>query len=383
MLNTKTLSSIPKTGNKTAFDLNFNLTKNMPYKAISDLGEFGLIDRISSLVGPTLDASPNLLTGIGDDCAVYQPTAGMLEVTTTDLLVEKVHFDLLTTPLKHLGSKSISVNVSDICAMNATPQYALIGIAVPPSFSVEMIEELYKGMSHAARIYGVAIAGGDTSVSRSGLFISVTMTGEVSGERLTRRSGAKPGEMICVTGTLGGAAAGLRLLMREKNIMLEHIEHHEPYNKSLMVDLEEYADAIKEQLLPAARIDIIRFFHSRNINPTAMIDISDGLSSDLRHLCNSSGTGAVIHEGRIPVHSGARRIADELRDDALGWSLTGGEDYQLLFTLPKERFPDIAEHDDISIIGEITEKDAGISLVDIYGMSIDLEKLPGYDHFRS
>ena len=171
----------------------FNLRKNMPYKAISAIGEFGLIDKIAALAEPTLSAVPELLTGIGDDCAVFHPSAELLQVATTDMLADQVHFDLLTTPLKHLGSKAISVNVSDICAMNALPRYALISLAVPASFSVAMIEELYQGMSHAAKEYGLAIAGGDTSSSRSGLVISVSMIGEVSREQLTHRSGAGPG----------------------------------------------------------------------------------------------------------------------------------------------------------------------------------------------
>jgi thiamine-monophosphate kinase len=342
----------------------------MPYKAISGIGEFGLIDRISALAEPTLSAVPELLTGIGDDCAVFQPSPDLLQVSTTDMLADQVHFDLLTTPLKHLGSKAISVNVSDICAMNALPRYALISLAVPPSFSVEMVEELYLGMSHAAREYGLAIAGGDTSSSRSGLVISVGMTGEVSAEHITYRSGAEPGELLCMTGSLGGAAAGLKLLMREKEIMLNHIENNESYTRSVMADLQEYSEAIKSQLLPLARIDIVRFFHSRNIRPSSMIDISDGLSSDLQHICRRSNIGALIHEGRIPMQSSTRRIADELQDDALNWALTGGEDYQLLFTIPKEEYAAIADHKGISVIGETTgleeSRDLIISVPDCF-----------------
>jgi thiamine-monophosphate kinase len=359
----------------------FNLQKNMPYKAISTIGEFGLIDKIAELAEPTLQSVPELLQGIGDDCAVYKPSGKLLQVSTTDLLAEQVHFDLLTTPLKHLGSKAISVNVSDICAMNALPRYALISIAVPASFSVEMIEELYKGMSHAAKEYGLAIAGGDTSASRSGVIISVAMIGEVAGELLTERGGAKPGDLICVTGSLGGAAAGLKLLMREKNIMLEHFENNEPYNKSVMADLKEYSEAIQCQLLPLARLDIVRFLHSRNIRPTSMIDISDGLASELHHICRRSNTGALIHESRIPITPSTRRIADELQDDAITWALTGGEEYQLLFTIPKAKHEVISDNREISVIGEITDPDEGIFISDIYGMQIDLTSIRGFDHF--
>ncbi len=360
-----------------------NLLKNMPFKAIPEIGEFGLINKIAALAAPTLAAVPELLTGIGDDCAVFQPSAELLQVSTTDILAELVHFDLLTTPLKHLGSKAISVNVSDICAMNALPRYALISLAVPQSFPIAMIEELYIGMSHAAKEYGLAIAGGDTSASRSGLVISITIVGEVSPEQLTHRSGAKPGELLCVTGSLGGAAAGLKLLMREKEIMLNHIENNEPYTKNVMADLKEYSEAIQQQLLPLARIDIIRYFHSKNIHPSSMIDISDGLSSDLKHICHKSNTGALIHENHLPIHSSTRRIADELQDDALTWALTGGEDYQLLFTIPREKYQIIADTREISIIGEITDPESGVNLCDRYGMNIDLASISGFDHFSS
>lgn len=354
----------------------------MPYKAISDIGEFGLIDRISKLVQPTLAGTPALVKGIGDDCAVYRLSETIMQVATTDLLAEQVHFDLLFSPLRHLGSKCISVNVSDICAMNALPSYAMVSLAVPSSFSVGMIEELYTGMSQSASEYGLAIAGGDTSHSRSGLVITVSMTGEVTAERITMRSGAQPGDLICVTGTLGGAAAGLKVLMREKHIMLEQISGNEPCSNSIIADLEEYRNAIRHQLLPAARIDIVKFFHERNIVPSAMIDVSDGIGSDLRHICASSGTGAIILESRIPVNPQAREIADELQEDVITWSLAGGEDYELLFTIPPESVCSIKDRRDISVIGEITEKETGILLTDIYGMTINLSDLAGYDHFR-
>jgi thiamine-monophosphate kinase len=371
------------THTKPQSGVNFNLRKNMSNKAISGIGEFGLIDRIATLAATTLPAVPELLTGIGDDCAVFNPSPKLLQVATTDMLVDQVHFDLLTTPLKHLGSKAISVNVSDICAMNALPRYALISLAIPASFSVAMVEELYLGMSHAAREYGLAIAGGDTSSSRSGLVISIAMIGEVSQEQLACRSGAKQEELICITGSLGGSTAGLKLLMREKEIMLNHLENNESYSRSVMADLQEYSEAIQQHLLPLARIDIIRFFHANNIRPSSMIDISDGLSSDLQHICHLSKIGALIHEGRIPIHGSAHRIADELQDDALTWALTGGEDYQLLFTIPKDEYPAIADNKAIAVIGETTGEDAGVQLSDIYGMKIDLSSITGFDHFSS
>lgn len=289
----------------------------MPNKAILDIGESGIIERLAKIVEPTLAQSPALLNGIGDDCAVYTLSETTVQVATTDLLAEQVHFDLLTTPLGHLGSKCISVNVSDICAMNALPDYALVSLAVPRSFSVAMIEELYKGMAHAASLYGLAIAGGDTSSSRSGLVITVSMTGHTPAERLCLRKGAGKGELICVSGSLGGAAAGLKVLLREKSIMLEHLAENEPYSRNLMTNLQEYTEAIRRQLLPSARIDMVRFFHETGLTPTAMIDLSDGIGSDLRHLCNSSNCGALIHENRIPVDTEAREIADEMQEDII------------------------------------------------------------------
>jgi thiamine-monophosphate kinase len=354
----------------------------MSFKPISEIGEFGLIERLSAISAPTLKNTPALIEGIGDDCAVYRTGGPSLQVATTDLLVEQVHFDLLTTPMHHLGSKSIAVNVSDVCAMNALPEYALVSIAVPGNVSVEMVEQLYAGMAHAAARYGVAIAGGDTSSSPSGLTISVTMTGQADDSRLTLRRGAKPGELICVSGRLGGSAAGLKLLQRERTIMLELLRNNEPYDKDVMAELREYSEAIRCHLLPEARIDLVKFFHEKGVVPTSMIDISDGLTSDLRHICRRSKVGAHIEEGRIPVLTEARAVADEFQDDAITWALSGGEDYQLLFTLPKAMHDEVSGNRDISVIGEILPEEEGMLLTDIFGMTIDLEQSAGgFDHF--
>ncbi|NTU57985.1 MAG: thiamine-phosphate kinase [Chlorobiaceae bacterium] len=354
----------------------------MSFKPISEIGEFGLIERVSAIAAPSLKNAPGLMEGIGDDCAVYRTGGPALQVATTDLLVEHVHFDLLTTPMHHLGSKSISVNVSDVCAMNAEPRYALVSIAVPRKVPVEMVEELYRGMVHAASRYGLAIAGGDTSSSPSGLTISVTMIGETAEHRLTLRKGAMPGDLVCVTGTLGGSTAGLKVLLRERATMIEQLRNNEPYNKDVMAELQEYTGAIRHHLLPEARLDTIRFFRDNDIVPTSMIDISDGLTSDIGHICRRSGVGALIEEGRIPVLPEARSIAEEFQEDALSWALSGGEDYQLLFTVPKGLYDDIAANRDISIIGRITEPEEGLLLTDIYGMTIDLaDSGKGFDHF--
>ncbi|ACF45389.1 thiamine-monophosphate kinase [Prosthecochloris aestuarii DSM 271] len=353
----------------------------MSLKPIADIGEFGLIEKIAAICAPTIKPASGVVEGIGDDCAVYEHSPSSVQVATTDILAEHQHFDLLTTPPHHLGSKAISVNVSDICAMNALPRYALISIAMPQNTPVEMVESLYNGMAHAAKLYGTALVGGDTSSSAAGIVISVTLIGETSKENLALRSGASPGDLICVTGALGGAAAGLKVLLREKRIMMDHVQNGEPYNRDIMNNLEEYTEAIQHQLLPSARVDIIEFFHKHQIVPTSMIDISDGLSSDLRHICQQSMVGARIEEGRIPILSQARHIADEFQEDALDYALGGGEDYQLLFTLKPDNFQAIVEHRDITVIGKITPKEEGMTLNDIYGMQIDMKEIRGFDHF--
>jgi thiamine-monophosphate kinase len=212
--------------------------------------------------------------------------------------------------------------------------------------------------------------------------ITISMTGRTTHEKLCMRSGAQPGDLVCVTGTLGGSAAGLNVLMREKNIMIDHIASNEPYSRNLMADLQEYGDAIRHHLLPAARLDTVRFFHESGITPTAMIDVSDGIGSDLQHLCASSATGAAIYENRIPINPKAREIAEELQQDIITWALSGGEDYELLFTLPQEQADRIGANRDISVIGEITEKETGILFTDMYGMTVSLGDLGGFDHFR-
>ncbi len=360
---------------------NMNLLK-MSLKPIADIGEFGLIERISSIVSPSLESSPKLIEGIGDDCAVYELSSRTFQVVTTDLLIEEIHFDLLTTPVQHLGSKALSVNVSDICAMNAKPCYALTSIALPPKTPVEFVETLYRGMNETALLYNMALAGGDTSSSKGGIAISVMAAGEIEKERIAYRKGAEPGDLICVTGSLGGSAAGMRVLMREKNLMLEHIRNGEHYDRNLMNNLGEYDKAISQHLLPPARVDIVAFFEKHAIVPTSMIDISDGLASDIAHICKRSGVGAQIDESRIPILPQARLIADEFQDEALNFALSGGEDYQLLFTIKPQQFEKIASHHDISVIGKITPEDEGLLLRDIYGMTIDLQTMGGYNHFR-
>ncbi|MDW8467511.1 MAG: thiamine-phosphate kinase [Chloroherpetonaceae bacterium] len=286
----------------------------MSFTRISEIGEFGLIRRLHHILQPTEAKLPSLRKGIGDDCAVVALPDGKCQVISTDLLVEHIHFNLLTTPLEHLGAKAISVNVSDICAMNALPLYATVSVALSGKISVEMMESLYKGMKEAAEQYGIAIVGGDTSASTAGFVISVTIVGEADAAQLTYRSGARVGDFICVTGDLGRSYAGLKVLMRERQMMLEYFaENPEADQASYKPDMEEYQTAIKKHLLPAARLNIVRFFHQHCIVPTSMIDISDGLGSEIKHICEQSGTGALLEESKLPILSEVREIASEFR----------------------------------------------------------------------
>lgn len=352
----------------------------MSFTKISEIGEFGLIDKISSIVSETQQQTPALSCGIGDDCLIYLKDSDTYEVCTTDLLIENVHFDLLTTPFEHLGGKSLSVNVSDICAMNAKPLYAVVSLAIPETISVEMIEAFYTGMKNAALQYGVAIAGGDTSASRSGLAISITVVGEVSIPKLAKRSTAKPGDFICISGELGGSMAGLKVLMREKQLMLDHL-NSEGSEGEFQTQLNEYRDAVSRHLLPKARVDIVKKLDELGVVPTAMIDVSDGLGSETQHICKQSKTGAVLFENKIPVMSHAREVADDFKEDVISYALFGGEDYELLFTVAPKDLAKIEEKDDMTIIGQIKTEDYGIKLTDIFGSEIDLGKLTGFQHF--
>jgi thiamine-monophosphate kinase len=354
----------------------------MSFTRVSEIGEFGLIERLHQIVQPTEKELATLKKGIGDDCAVIDLQNGKYQVISTDLLLEHIHFDLLTTPLEHLGAKAISVNVSDICAMNAMPLYATVSVALSEKISVEMMSALYKGMKEAAEQYHIAIVGGDTSASTAGLVISVTVVGEVEKEKLTYRHGACVGDLICVTGDVGRSYSGLKVLMRERELMLQFLaENPDQPKESYKPDLTEYQKAIEKHLLPKARLDMVRLFAQLHLVPTAMIDISDGLGSEIKHICQQSGVGALIEESRIPILAEVREIASEFEDDALTYALFGGEDYELCFTIKPSDFPKIETIKDISVIGKIQPKDFGIKLRDIYGHEEDLSQYSGFEHF--
>jgi thiamine-monophosphate kinase len=335
---------------------------------ISQLGEFGLIDRIASRFKLNRKES---LTGIGDDAAVLD-YGGTPVIVTTDLLIEGIHFDLMYHPLKHLGYKAVIANLSDICAMNAIPKHITVSIAISNRFSVEAIEELYAGIGMACNAYEVDLVGGDTSASTKGLTISVTAIGTVAAERITYRSGAKAGDILCVTGDLGAAYLGLQILEREKQVYLA--------SPDMQPELSEKKYLIGRQLKPEARLESVRYFEKSGLLPTAMIDISDGLASDLMHICKASGTGAFIEEAQVPIHDEARMQAMEFRLDPITCALNGGEDYELLFTVSPKDLDKVRFMDSVYIIGEIAPKSDGVTLHTSGGQILPVTA-QGWKHF--
>lgn len=313
---------------------------------IASLGEFGLIEHLTKNA-ETLN--PSTLLSIGDDGAVIDHTGHT--VVSTDLLVEGIHFDLMYTPLRHLGYKSIIVNLSDIYAMNATPTQVTVSIAISNRMSLEAMDELYDGIYLACKNYQVDLVGGDTTASNKGLILSITALGEVKQANFVKRSTAQKGDLICVSGTLGAAFLGLTLLEREKRIFLE--------NPQLQPDLEQETHIVGRLLRPEARKDIIEFFETTGIVPTSMIDISDGLSSELLHICKQSNSGCKIYEEKLPIHNDCRKAAFKFSLDPTICALNGGEDYELLFTISQSDYDKITLNEEISVIGYITEPETG------------------------
>jgi thiamine-monophosphate kinase len=318
---------------------------------VSTLGEFGLIDHLTK---NNEIKNASTIVAVGDDAAVLDHF-GKQTVVTTDMLVEGIHFDLMYNPLKHLGYKSVIVNLSDVYAMNASPAQITLSLAFSNRFSVEALSEFYDGVYAACDKYNVDLVGGDTSSSQKGLIICVTAIGEVAPNKFVTRGGAKKGDLICVSGELGGAFLGLTLLEREKKIFLE--------TKGVQPDLENEDYIVGRILKPEARRDIIDFFAEKQIMPTAMIDISDGLSSELLHICKQSNVGCVLYEEKIPVNELARQFAYKLELDPTACALSGGEDYELLFTIEQKDFDAISMNTDISVVGHIDEKDTGSVII--------------------
>jgi thiamine-monophosphate kinase len=335
---------------------------------VNTLGEFGLIDHLTKDF-PTYHNTT--IKAVGDDAAIID-NGPNCTVVSTDMLVEGIHFDLMYTPLKHLGYKSIIVNLSDIYAMNAIPQQVTVSIALSNRFSVEALEELYAGIRKACELYTVDLVGGDTTSSRKGLIISVTAVGKVRKENITYRNTAKVGDLICVTGNLGAAYLGLQILEREKQIYMA--------NPGVQPEMDNQPYLLERQLKPEARRDMIAAFAKNELVPTAMIDISDGLASELFHICKQSGVGAIVEESGIPMHPDAEEQALKFKLDPVTCALSGGEDYELLFTIDPKDVDKVKFLPDIYIMGEITPASEGLKL-HTKGGNIHPIVAQGWKHF--
>ncbi|MEZ4907749.1 MAG: thiamine-phosphate kinase [Saprospiraceae bacterium] len=318
---------------------------------IDSLGEFPLIDRLTKDFKVKNESTTK---GIGDDAAELN-YEGFQTLVSTDLLIEGIHFDLSYFPLRHLGFKSVIVNLSDIYAMNGKPEQITVSIALSNRFSVEALEEIYFGIRTACESYGVDLIGGDTTTSKSGLIISITAIGKAKKNSIVYRNGAKPGDIICVSGDLGASYLGLQIMEREKALIKQ--------DPNIKVDFENQKYLLQRFLMPEARKDIIENLNKHEILPTSMIDISDGLSSEIIHICNQSNTGAIINEEMVPISMEAKQMAIKFNIDPITTALSGGEDYELLFTINPKDEDKIKNLSEVSIIGEILEKENGIQLL--------------------
>ena len=335
---------------------------------IEHLGEFGLIDHITKAMEIT---EKSTVKGIGDDAAVLD-FSGSKTLVSTDLLLEGIHFDLRYVPLKHLGYKAIQVNLSDIYAMNGLASQVTFSIGLSSKFPLEAVEELYSGALLACKKYNVDLVGGDTSASAQGLVISVTSIGYAKPEAIVYRDGAQEGDLLCVSGDLGGAYIGLQLLEREKKIFLE--------NPNIQPDLEGKDYVVERQLKPEARRDIVQLLASLDVIPTAMIDVSDGLASEVLHICKASNKGCKVYEEKIPIDSMTYDTAREFGIDPTICALNGGEDYELLFTVKQADYDKLKNQADISVIGHITESAAGCELISKSG-KVHQIKAQGWNAF--
>ncbi len=318
---------------------------------LSELGEFGLIDHLTKNFSPKLDST---VKAIGDDAAVLN-FENRQTLVSTDLLVEGVHFDLAYMPLKHLGYKAVMVNLSDIYAMNGTASQITVSIAVSNRFPVEALEELYAGIQLASKIYNIDVIGGDTTSSTSGLMISITALGSAAKDEITYRNGAKPNDLLVVSGDLGAAYMGLQVLEREKEVFKA--------NPNSQPDLDQYTYLIERQLKPEARKDIVPLLKDLDVKPTSMIDISDGLSSEIIHLCKNSKVGANLYEEKIPLDPAVISVCEEFEIDSTMIALSGGEDYELLFTISQDDYDKIKGNPHLTVIGHMTEENEGMHLV--------------------
>ena len=344
--------------------------KNQSKTALSSLGEFGLIEHLTTQFKIN---NKSTITGIGDDAAILN-FKGESVVVTTDFLVEGVHFDLSYMPLKHLGYKAVVVNLSDVYAMNAMASQITVSIAVSNRFSLEAMEALYQGIQTAAKTYGVDVVGGDTTSSVSGLTLSVTAIGHVKASKVVKRNGAKSNDLLVISGDIGAAYLGLQVLEREKEVF--------KVNPKNQPELDRYSYIIERQLKPEARKDIVTLLNDLKVQPTSMIDISDGLSSEVIHLCKQSGVGCDLYEEKIPLDPQVISTCEEFNIDSTTIALSGGEDYELLMTISQADYPKIKGNPNLTVIGHMTEKASGIHLV-----TRAQEKIPlvaqGWNGFKS
>ena len=336
---------------------------------ISELGEFGLIDHLTNKFELK---NTNSLLGVGDDAAVIAISDEEVMLLSTDMLIEGIHFNLMYMPLKHLGYKAVAVNVSDICAMNGTAEQITVSLAVSSRFPLEALEELYDGIRIACENYKVDLVGGDTTSSTSGLIINISVVGRVKKEEITYRSGAKEMDLLVVTGDLGGAYIGLQVLEREKEVFKA--------NPTIQPDLDGHDYIIERQLKPEARKDIIGFLKELEVVPTSMIDISDGLASEIIHLCKASNVGCYVYDEKIPIDAKTSMMAIDFNLDPSTCALNGGEDYELLFTIKQADFEKIQSNPNMTVIGHIMDATDGIYFIDKNGSALELEA-QGWKHF--
>tara|TARA_R110002050_G_scaffold48356_3_gene112580 strand:+ start:153722 stop:154774 length:1053 start_codon:yes stop_codon:yes gene_type:complete len=344
--------------------------KEQKRTSIAELGEFGLIEHLTKDF-PLHHKST--IKGVGDDAAVLSFDKKKV-VLSTDLLIEGVHFDLSYMPLKHLGYKAVMVNLSDCYAMNAMATHITVSVAISNRFPLEAIEELYAGIAHATTKYNIDLIGGDTTSSKTGLLISVTVLGEVAEEEITYRNGAKPNDLLVVSGDIGGAYMGLQVLEREKEVF--------KVNPNSQPDLEPYSYIVERQLKPEARKDIVEILKLLEVKPTAMIDISDGLSSEILHLCKQSGVGCDLYEDKIPLDPTVISSCEEFKMNSTLVALSGGEDYELLFTINQNDFDKIKGNPNLTVIGHMTDKNEGAHLISRSGSKIELTA-QGWNSFKT
>ena len=338
---------------------------------LEQLGEFGLIEKLTKGFKQGKDST---LFGIGDDAAVLEKSENEVTLISTDMLVEGVHFNMMYMPLKHLGYKSVVVNLSDIYAMNGIPEQITVSIAVSNRFPLEALEEVYEGIQKACEVYNVDLIGGDTTSSLTGLTISITAVGTAKKEDVVYRSGANDGDLLVVTGDLGAAFMGLQVLEREKEVYKT--------NPNIQPDLDGFDYLLERQLKPEARKDIIGFLKELEVKPTSMIDISDGLASEIFHICKASKVGCRVYDEKLPIDAKVSTTAIDFNVDPATAALNGGEDYELLFTVAQADYDKIKGNPHMTVIGHMVDKNSGLQLVDKQGALIDL-KAQGWDHFKS